>query len=104
MLCLVDIRQLKPGNHFINQYHIEDGSCYAVVRKFESTPEPIPCSNFVLSGTLSDSLYVFDCETIESEIAVVHNPNCESDTDNNFFVVKNRIAWLESFNQKMKSL
>ena len=91
MLCFVDIRKLKQGNHFINKYAIEDDNSYAVVRKFKSPPVPIPGSNFVLLGELSESLYVFDCDTIESEIAVVHNPNSKSNSDNNFFVIKNRI-------------
>ena len=55
-------------------------------------------------GSLSKDLYLFDCETILSEIAVIHNPGSNSRSRDQFFVVENRTEWLRLFHNKMRSV
>ena len=64
-----------------------------------SPPSDIRGSKFVKSGFLENNLYLFDCETIKSEIAVVHDDNSDNDVHNRFLVVSNRLHWLKSFDE-----
>ena len=104
ILCFVQINELKPGVQYVDGYPMTPFTSYAVVRRFALPPTRIEASRFVKSGTLKKDLYVFDCNTILSEVAVVHNPNSNSRTDNEFFVVGNKIEWLRIFQNKIKSV
>ena len=104
ILCFVDINYVKAGKHLVNMYPVVDNGCYAVVRRFIETPKPVRYSNFIERGTVSKELYLFHCDAIVSEVAVVHNRHESSREDNHFFVVKNRPEWLNIFCHKMKAL
>ena len=104
ILAFVQINELKPDGQVFRGYPMTPFASYAVVRKFASTPIRIEASRYVRSGKLEKDLCVFECATILSEVAVVHNPNSNSRADNEFFVVENKIEWLRIFQKKMKTV
>ena len=104
ILCFVRIDALKPNcPHFVRSYPVTENSNYAVVRRMESPPSAIRGSKYVKLGFLANDLYLFDCETIKSEIAVVHDDNSDNDVHNRFMVVSNRINWLKCFDEIIDS-
>ena len=84
-------------------YPITENSNYAVVRRMQSPPSVISGSKFVETGVLANDLYLFDVETTQSEIAVVHDNNSDNDVHNRFMVVSNRINWLKRFDKIIDS-
>ena len=104
ILCFVLIEDLKPGTQFVKGYEVPNNGNYAVVRKLEEPPSNIEGSSFVKSGRLSKHLYLIECDAIESEVAVVPNPNSRSVADDKVFVVSNRTDWLSTFNTWMNRL
>ena len=104
ILGFVYIHNLKAGTHSIGRYPIQENGIYAIVRKFISPPKTLRYSKFIEMGTASEQLYLFHCEFIVSEAAVVHNHRESSACDNEFFVVKNRSQWLNIFTELMNAL
>ena len=105
ILCFVQIDELVPDiEHKVKGYDVEEYSHFAVVRRMITQPVCIEGSRLVKSGSLSRDMYLFDVETIKSEIAVVHNPSTNCRSDNRFMVVENRKEWLAAFYRKMNSL
>ena len=76
---------------------------YAVVRRLLSPAKKIKGSRFVKSGRLSHDLYLMDCEAIQSDVAVVSNPDKDSISGDKVFVVSNRSEWLRVFNSWVNS-
>ena len=97
ILCFVDINDLKEGDQHVKGYLVENNGHYAVVRKLKEAASNIEGSSFVKSGRLSKHFYLVECATIESEVAVVPNPNQRSAADDKVFVVSNRSHWLTVF-------
>ena len=113
ILCFVYLEELVSNDTRIGGYLIDTPGNYAIVRRFEKAPKTIPQSSFVQSGQLLQGLFLVDCDSIHSEIAVVPeiwnignqdetNVQQQSTCDGRFFVVQNRTYWLEMFMKEMK--
>ena len=122
ILCFLYLPDVKE-NQDVNGYGVEPindtNLCqFAVVRKFKQAPQHIKrgtgrqaavFSNFIMCGELEPKLYLFPCEAIQEEVAVVPNfhSRCTDDSryttsTNKFFLVRGRRYWLEWFNQKIQ--
>ena len=104
ILGFVYIHNIKPGTHIVNEYPIKENGIYAIVRRFIDPPKPVLHSKFIEMGTVSEELYLLDCDMIDSIAAVVHDRRESSAHDNQFFVLKNRSQWLNIFTQRMDAL
>ena len=76
--------------------------CYAVVWSFREEPKSFPPSILVKRGVLSDDYYVYPCSSICGTAAVVRNET-ESQIENDFFVVSNKVHWLLKFHEMLES-
>lgn len=111
--CFVTLKDFDishiPKNRCKHLYYSDPGA-YAVVRMFKQTPVNVqPCkprsfsSQIVLEGELSDQFGLISVDCIDGDVAVVPNytDKCKDtmryQTNNKFFVVKNRTDWLSSF-------
>jgi hypothetical protein len=122
IMCFLYLPDLKE-NQDVNGYGVEavndKNLCqFAVVRKFKQAPQQIKrgtgrrttaFSNFVMCGELESKLYLFSCEAIHEEAAVVPNfhSRCTRDSKyttstNRFFLVCGRRYWLEWFHKKIQ--
>ena len=63
-----------------------------------SPPQQKHKSEFVTHGNLSDELFLFDCETMMADVAVVQEAE---DNDKSFMVVANRQKWLNWFKNEI---
>ena len=63
-------------------------------------------SHFVKSGYLDNTLYLFNTDTILSELAVVPelDENAEPVNNGRWLVVHNRLQWLEFFEKRNNSM
>ena len=105
ILCFLDLSNLKNLESTVQTYSINSRGAYAVVRRFESEPKRVlnSTSTIVLQGKLMKELYLFACDSITSEVAVVQNLTTPP-TDDQFFVIENRNSWLQSFCTKIESI
>ena len=103
IMCFVQIDDLRPGKQYVKGYDVPNNGNYAVVRKLEEPASNIEGSYFVKSGRLSKHLYLVECDTIHSEVAVVPNPDRHSVANNKVFVISNRSEWLTYFYTWMNS-
>eukprot|EP00536_Pseudo-nitzschia_multiseries_P008246 jgi/Psemu1/20026/gm1.20026_g len=76
ILCFLHIDDLKEPMSLVNGYPVASEGIYAVIRKF-TTPAKPTSSHFKTKGTLDDGLFLFNTDTMLSDIAVV--PELEQD-------------------------
>ena len=115
-VCLLDISTLKipvggwlgdDGKpDFADGYPVRTNGQYAVVRKFKSAAETTSSNkneptNIVWSGSIDNKLYLYPCDSINREIAVVQNTDIAGKTSDKFFVVRNRNDWLYHFQNQI---
>ena len=115
ILCFLELGQLISPTGFVSGYPVDSPGLYAVVRRFRNSPVPSKKNNsnltsrFVTMGSLAERLYLFSCDCIVSEVAVVPDftKRCavkkNYDVGKNWFVVSNRNYWLDWFHQKIYS-
>jgi hypothetical protein len=116
ILCLLNISTLKipvggwlgdDGKpDFADGYPVRTNGQYAVVRKFKSAAETTSSNkneptNIVWSGSIDNKLYLYPCDSINREIAVVQNTDIAGKTSDKFFVVRNRNDWLYHFQNQI---
>lgn len=114
ILCFLQLQTVKP-NQILQNYDVCDSGLYAVVRRFkkEATSKyPGLHSNFIQKGSLDNILFLFPCESILGEVAVVpdfatrkHSGElATSPSGASFFVVRNKEYWLEWFEGKINDI
>ena len=113
ILCFLRLERVKP-NRRVRNFPVHGSGLFAVVRRFKE--EPLDTyeglhSHFIRKGTLDNRMFLFDCETILEDVAVVpdfhtrpegNQPYTLSQTGANFFVVANKHDWLEWFQNQME--
>ena len=114
ILCFLKLETVKP-NQTLENYDVSDPGLYAVVRRFkkEATSEYTGLrSNFIQKGYLDNKLFLFPCESILGEVAVVPDIATRSDggelttssSGASFLVVRNREYWLDWFQGKINNI
>ena len=122
IMCLLDIGDLVESDvdHQIQGYGIEGNCLHAVVRCFKTEPRVIrdglggaTYSELVTWGKLHEKLFLFPCNNIISDVAVVQNRTYHKESTNShvvampakegWFVVKNRNEWHLNFRQYIMS-
>ena len=114
ILCFLQLETVKP-NQSVQNYDVCDSGLYAVVRRFRKEPSSNYSglhSNFVKKGNLDNKLFLFPCESILGEVAVVPDLATRSQfgqlttsaSGASFFVVRNREYWLEWFQGKINNI
>lgn len=102
IMCFVHIDTLADiPERLVSGYPVNHTGQYAIVRRFSSAPTPHRWSKFVSTGNLLEDLFLFHCDMIEKEVAVVKN--FSQTAEDSFFVIRNRNEWLTPFFEKMKS-
>ena len=84
-------------------YPVRSNSQYAIVRKFKTEAKKRHANdktNIVWTGKIDDKLYLYPCDSINREIAVVQNTSINGSSDN-FFVIRNRNDWLCNFQRQI---
>lgn len=108
ILCLLYLEGPFPVGSSVSGFELVHDGYYAVARCFVSA-DPIPSKRdkgkkhhhaLVKLGELRNKLYLFDCNAIESEAAVVRNHG----SPDQYFVLGNREQWLFNFRETMASL
>ena len=108
ILCFLSLKGPFANGNSVSGFEVQRDGLYAVVRRFLFTnsvsskrcPRENCFNGLVIEGKLHDKLYLFDCNTIDSEAAVVRNFG----TTDRFFVLSNRGEWLVNFRETMVSL
>ena len=102
LLCFIRIGSLQPGmEHAVQQCPVTENANHAVVRRMVSPPHQKCKSKIVNHGNLSDQLFLFDCETMMVEVAIVQESMDKKDNDKSFMVVANRQKWLNWFEKEI---
>ena len=105
ILCFVFLPELKEANSSVEGYRIDTAGPHAIVRRFFDEPKPLtnPSSGIVKEGKVMNRLFLFPCESILSDIAVL--PNIMSvESSDRFLVIENRHFWLELFRKRILSI
>ena len=93
---------LKEPVKVVQGYNIDSNGEYGVVRRFSHVPTRVDKSSIVSQGKLENKPYLFSCDSIVSEVAVVPN-NSELTINDQFMVIANISIWLETFMQKLRT-
>eukprot|EP00536_Pseudo-nitzschia_multiseries_P015149 jgi/Psemu1/41451/gm1.41451_g len=108
ILCLLHLEGPFPPGSSVSGFELVHDGFYAIARCFLSV-DPISskraqgrrdCHALVKQGVLRSKLYLFDCNAIESEVAVAQNLGSKD----HFFVLGNREQWLFYFRKTMAGL
>eukprot|EP00536_Pseudo-nitzschia_multiseries_P007808 jgi/Psemu1/18800/gm1.18800_g len=108
ILCLLHLEGPFPPGSSASGFELVHDGYYAVACCFLSV-DPISskrdkakrdCHTLVKQGELRNKLYLFDCNAIESEVAVVRNLGRKD----HYFVLRNRERWLFHFCHTMAGL
>ena len=113
ILCFLDIGRLKDSvvPPVVEGHELKANSKCAVVQPFVSPPTTLCAgidadteyTSFVKWGILKEKLYLFNCDMITSEVAVVRNEPSKLESNHKvhpksgWLVVSNRASWLELF-------
>ena len=84
-------------------YPVRSNNQYAIVRKFKTEAKKRHANdktNIVWTGKIDHKLYLYPCDSINREIAVVQNTSTNGSSDN-FFVIRNRNDWLCNFQSQI---
>ena len=105
ILCFIELNDnldLKVPLKVVQGYNIDSDGQYAVVRRFSDVPTRVRKSTIVSKGQLENKLYLFSCDSIVSEVAVVPDIS-ELTINDRFMVIENRSVWLDKFMQKLRT-
>ena len=113
IVCLLNITSLnipegewgeKEGKpDCADGYPVRTNSQYAIVRKFTTEAKRRignDKTKIVWTGKIDNQLYLFPCDSINREIAVVQNTSIHGASEN-FFVIRNRNDWLYNFQSQI---
>ena len=105
ILCFLLLPELKQAISNVEGYVIDTPGAYAIVRRFHDEPKSLtnPSSGIVQEGTLMNKLFLFPCDSILSDIAVLPNITTIESSDR-FLVIANRHFWLELFQKRILSI
>ena len=100
ILCFLDLKE----NDSLSFSPEPDGGPYAIIRSFRQAPKKVQNSTsmILLEGTVYDDLLLVPCDSIADTVAVVQHKTVP-ETNNRFFVVQNRTAWLATFFDQLDS-
>ena len=95
IMCFLSLKGPFTGAE-VRGFELKDKGLYAVVQAFLDRDCGTQVNAFVKKGVLRSGLYLFPCNSIHGEVAVVPNKGT-----NEYFVLANRNEWLESFRERM---
>ena len=104
LLCFIVLTDLKNGSNIVQGYEIQSPGSYAIVRRMTTAPKNIPDCNFVTRGRLMDDLFLYETDTIISDIAVVPDLDEDGRPGLDFLAITNRTGWLDYFRRKNRSM